>query len=106
MAWSDRPSASTTLDIAVRVGTGPAIAVEGPCSLRNDGLHVPQGFSCALSVAGLAPGVTSSSVQWRLPGGDVVRGGRWYGRFVRRGRYDLQVSANEQESDGIAVVVE
>jgi hypothetical protein len=90
----------------MRVGAGPAIAVEGPCTLRDDALHVPAGSSCAISVAGLASGVSSSSVQWRLPGGDVVQGGRWYGRFLRRGTYDLQVSASEQGTDGIAVVVE
>jgi subtilisin family serine protease len=106
IAWSDQPSARTALEISMRVGAGPAIAVEGPCTLRDDALHVPAGSSCAISVVGLAPGVTSSSVQWRLPGGDVVQGGRWYGRFVRRGTYDLQVGASEQGTDGIAVVVE
>ncbi|MFL5455942.1 MAG: S8 family serine peptidase [Myxococcales bacterium] len=106
IAWADQPSAAATLDIGVRVGSGPAIAVEGPCSLRDDAVHVPAGSSCAISVAGLLQGVTASSVQWRLPGGEVVQGGRWYGRFVRRGTYDLQVSASEQGTDGIAVVVE
>jgi len=106
LSWSDQPSARTVLDVSVRVGAGPDIAVDGPCALRSDGLHVPAGSSCAISVAGLAPGVTASSVQWRLPGGEVVRGGLWYGRFVRRGTYDLQVTASEQGTDGIAVVVE
>ncbi|MFL5425922.1 MAG: S8 family serine peptidase, partial [Myxococcales bacterium] len=106
IAWADQPSAAATLDIGVRVGSGPAIAVEGPCSLRDDAVHVPAGSSCAISVAGLLQGVTASSVQWRLPGGEVVQGGRWYGRFVRRGTYDLQVSASEQGTDGIAIVVE
>ncbi|MFL5444536.1 MAG: hypothetical protein ACJ78W_08465, partial [Myxococcales bacterium] len=71
-----------------------------------DAVHVPAGSSCAISVAGLLQGVSASSVQWRLPGGEVVQGGRWYGRFVRRGTYDLQVSASEQGTDGVAVVVE
>jgi hypothetical protein len=106
VAWADQPSAAATLDVTLRTGAGPAIAVDGPCSLRNDALHVPAGSSCAIAIAGLAPGVTSSSVQWRLPGGQLVQGGRWYGRFVRRGTYDLQVSANEQGTDGIPVVVE
>jgi subtilisin family serine protease len=106
ITWADQPSAAATLDVGVQVGPGPAIAVEGPCSLRDDALHVPAGSSCAISVAGLLQGGVSSSVQWRLPGGAVVQGGRWYGRFVRRGRYDLQVSANEQGTDGISVVVE
>jgi subtilisin family serine protease len=106
VAWSDQPSAATVLEVSMRVGAGPAISVEGPCALRDDALHVPAGSGCAISVAGLQPGVTSSSVQWRLPGGEVVQGGRWYGRFVRRGTYDLQVAASEQGTDGIAVVVE
>jgi len=106
VSWSDDPSARGVLDVSMRVGSGANIAVDGPCALRNDGLHVPAGSSCAISVAGLAPGVTASSVQWRLPGGEVVRGGLWYGRFVRRGTYDLQVTASEQGTDGIAVVVE
>ena len=106
VAWSDQPSARAVLDVSLRAGSGPAIAVEGPCALRDDSLHVPAGSSCAISVAGLAPGVTASSVQWRLPGGEVVRGGLWYGRFPRRGTYDLQVTASEQGTDGIAVVVE
>jgi subtilisin family serine protease len=106
LAWADQPSAAATLNVGAQVGSGPAIAVEGPCSLRDEALHVPAGSSCAISVAGLAQGVVSSSVQWRLPGGEVVQGGRWYGRFARRGTYDLQVSASEQGTDGIAVVVE
>jgi subtilisin family serine protease len=106
VSWSDQPSASAVLEVSMRVGAGTAIAVDGPCALRDDALHVPAGSSCAISVTGLLPGVTSSSVQWRLPGGEVVQGGRWYGRFVRRGTYDLQVASNEQGTDGIAVVVE
>jgi len=106
ISWHDEPSARAVVDVSMRVGSGPDIAVDGPCALRTDGLHVPAGSSCAISVAGLAPGVTASSVRWHLPGGAVVQGGIWYGRFVRRGTYDLQVSASEQGTDGIAVVVE
>ncbi|TMB35214.1 MAG: hypothetical protein E6J61_01700 [Deltaproteobacteria bacterium] len=106
VSWADQPSARTVLEVSLRVGTGPAIAVDGPCALRDDALHVPAGSSCAISLAGLAPGVTASSVQWRLPGGELVRGGLWYGRFLRRGTYDLQVTASEEGTDGISVVVE
>ena len=55
---------------------------------------------------GLGAGTIAGTVQWRLPGGALVQGGRVYGQFVRRGEYQVEVTASEDAVESVPVVVE
>ena len=104
---ADHASDFVILEATLHVGDAPAIAASGSgCSLREGRLHVDRGSTCMLAVPGLGAGATAMSAQWRLPGGAVVQGGTMYGQFVRRGEYEVEVSASEDVVDPVAVVVE
>ena len=45
-------------------------------------------------------------MQWRLPGGEEVRGARLYGQFVRRGEFEVLYSRDEGVVDPLPVVIE
>ena len=95
------------LEVKLRVGDAPAVAANGTgCTMRDGRLQVDRGATCKLALPGLGDGATSSSVQWRLPGGAVVQGGSMYAQFISRGEYQLELSGSEDGVDAVSVVVE
>jgi len=101
------PGHAALLEVKLRVGDAPAVAANGTgCAMRDGRLHVDRGATCKLAVPGLGDGATSSSVQWRLPGGAVVQGGSMYAQFISRGEYQLELSGSEDGVDAVSVVVE
>jgi subtilisin family serine protease len=92
------------LAVTLQVGSAPVVAVQGDgCALREDGkLHVRAGSGCVLSAAD----GEAATVQWRLPGGEEVSGARFYGQFVRRGEFQILVSADEGAVDPLPVMIE
>jgi subtilisin family serine protease len=104
---ADRAAEFIILRVRLHVGDAPAVAANGSgCAVQGGTLHVRRGSTCMLALTGLGAGATASSVQWRLPGGALVDGGRLVGQFVRRGEFQLEVNASEDASDAIPVVVE
>ena len=103
----DRAGSSVVLQIKLHVGDTPAIATAGAgCEMRDGHLHANRGATCLLSLPGLGAGTIAGTVQWRLPGGALVQGGRVYGQFVRRGEYQVEVTASEDAVESVPVVVE
>jgi subtilisin family serine protease len=101
------PGHAAMLEVKLRVGDAAAVAANGTgCAMRDGRLHVDRGATCRLAIPGLSDGATSSSVQWRLPGGAVVQGGSMYAQFVSRGEYQLELSGSEDGVDAVSVVVE
>jgi hypothetical protein len=92
------------LAVSLQIGSAPIVAVQGDgCALREDGkLHARAGSGCVLSAAD----GEAATVQWRLPGGEEASGARLYGQFVRRGEFQVLVSADEGEVDPLPVVIE
>jgi len=92
------------LAVSLQIGSAPIVAVRGDgCALREDGkLHARAGSGCVLSAAD----GEAATVQWRLPGGEEASGARLYCQFVRRGEFQVLVSADEGEVDPLPVVIE
>ncbi len=93
-----------TVAVMLQIGSEPLVAVQGDgCALSSDGkLHVRAGAGCALSAAD----GEAATVQWRLPGGEEVSGARLFAQFVRRGEFEMLVSADEGQVDPLGVVIE
>ena len=65
-------------------------------------MHARAGAGCALaSVDG-----DTAAVQWMLPDGAQVPGGRMYGQFVRRGEFQVVLSSDDGVTDAVPVVIE
>jgi hypothetical protein len=104
VVFTDASGAGVTLEVSARVGSPSTVVLEGSgCSMRSGVLHARAGSACTLALDGVqrAPGV-----RWRLPGGEVSAGARLHAQFVRRGTFELQVSADEGEVDPVPAVVE
>jgi hypothetical protein len=101
--FSDESGKGPALRLTLQVGGSPAIAVSGRgCEMRGDTLHASAGSGCALQAAeGEAAGV-----RWILPGGHQAAGARLYGQFLRRGKFKIEVSGDEGETDHIPVMIE
>ena len=104
VTFTDEAGATLPLGLSLRLGEAPAIAVNGQgCRLAADGkLHVRAGSGCTLT----ASEGESATVQWRLPGGEEVRGARLYGQFARRGEFEVLFSKDEGAVDPLPVVIE
>jgi len=91
------------LAIAAQVGSAPPLSVQGDgCELRDGAVHARAGAGCALaSVDG-----DTAAVQWMLPDGAQVPGGRMYGQFVRRGEFQVVLSSDDGVTDAVPVVIE
>ena len=100
----DESGVALPLAVSLRIGGAPAIAVTGDgCRMAADGkLHARAGSGCTLA----ASEGESATVQWRLPGGEEVRGARLYGQFVRRGEFEVLYSRDEGVVDPLPVVIE
>jgi hypothetical protein len=100
----DAAGEKQALAISLQIGGAPIVAVQGDgCALREDGkLHARAGSGCMLSAAD----GEAATVQWRLPGGEEASGARLFGQFVRRGEFQVLVSADEGEVDPLPVVIE
>jgi hypothetical protein len=104
VTFKDASGASLALSVTLQIGDAQALAVRGEgCRLGEDGkLHALAGAGCVLSAAE----GEAATVQWRLPGGEEVRGGRLYAQFVRRGEFQMLYSPDEGAADPLAVVIE
>ena len=104
VVFKDESGAALPLAVTLQIGNAPAIAVLGEgCALREDGkLHARAGAGCTLSAAE----GESAGVQWRLPGGAQVGGARLYAQFVRKGEFQVLLSADEGDVDPLPVVIE
>lgn len=102
--FRDAAGNAQSLWVSMQIGDAPLVGVQGDgCTLRADGkLHARAGAGCTL----IAADATAAGVQWRLPGGEEATGERFYGQFVRRGEFQLLVSADEGEADPLPVVIE
>ena len=95
------------LAVAVHVGNGAVLSVQGPgCALANGQLSVAVGSVCTLSAPGAREGSSSVGTQWRLPGGALVAGASLTAQFIRAGGYPLRYSTDEGVIDQLAVLVE
>jgi subtilisin family serine protease len=104
VTFKDASGASLGLSVTLQIGDAQALAVRGEgCRLGEDGkLHARAGTGCMLSAAE----GEAATVQWRLPGGEEVRGARLYAQFVRRGEFQVLYSPDEGAVDPLAVVIE
>ena len=102
--FTDEAGATLPLGLTLRIGGAPAVAVTGDgCRMAADGkLHARAGAGCTLA----ASEGESATVQWRLPGGEEVRGTRLFGQFVRRGEFQILYSKDEGAVDLLPVVIE
>jgi hypothetical protein len=101
------PSDAAVLEVKLRVGAPPTLAVAGAgCAIRDGQLHVERGSTCMLATPGVGLGAAAPAVQWKLPGGALVSGAAMYGQFTRTGQYQVEVSAMEDTADTLTVVVE
>jgi len=93
---------AAALTVTAQVGDAPPIAVRGGgCALVDGKLRARAGAGCALvAVDG------DSAVRWTLPGGAQASGSRLYGQFVRRGDFQVLLSAGEGATDALPVVIE
>jgi subtilisin family serine protease len=103
VTFTSEDGAVATLSVTAQVGEAPAVSVQGEgCSVADGKLRARAGAGCTLiAVDGEAAGI-----QWTLPGGVQVGGGRLYGQFMRRGEFQLTVSADEGVTDAVGVVIE
>jgi hypothetical protein len=87
------------LQLTLQIGNSPAISLTGRgCEMRGETLHAAAGSGCTLQAA--------EGVRWVLPGGRQTSGARLYGQFVRAGRFEIQISGDESQSESIPVVIE
>jgi hypothetical protein len=104
VVFADASGAGVTLEVSARIGSPSTVVVDGSgCSMRSGALHARAGSACTLALEGVQ---RAPSVRWRLPGGNLVAGARLHAQFVRRGTFELQVSADEGEVDPLPAVVE
>ena len=95
--------AQVKLTVVAQPGIAPAVVVQGEgCDFREGKVHARAGAGCTLA----STDGELATLQWVLPGGSQVSGGRMYGQFVRRGEYALVLSGDDGVSEGVPVVIE